>query len=127
MIKREQYLSKIRPFMNQNIVKVLTGIRRCGKSVMLELIKIELIELGFEKSQFLSINLESKMNPFEHSVDGIYDYVKLFVQNQNRKCYLFFDEIQESEELISSLKWYCEDERPFKIICAGSLLGVKLK
>ena len=40
---------------------------------------------------------------------------------------IFFDEIQESEELISSLKWYCEDERPFKIICAGSLLGVKLK
>ena len=39
---------------------------------------------------------------------------------------IFFDEIQESEELISLLKWYCEDKRPFKIICAGSLLGVKL-
>ena len=40
---------------------------------------------------------------------------------------IFFDEIQESEELISALKWFCENERPFKIICAGSLLGVKLK
>ncbi len=40
---------------------------------------------------------------------------------------IFFDEIQESEELISSLKFFSEDERPFKIICAGSLLGVKLK
>ena len=39
---------------------------------------------------------------------------------------IFFDEIQESEELISSLKYFCEDKRPFKIICAGSLLGVKI-
>lgn len=39
---------------------------------------------------------------------------------------IFFDEIQESEELISLLKWYCEDKRTFKIIYAGSLLGVKL-
>ncbi len=40
---------------------------------------------------------------------------------------IFFDEIQESEELISALKWYCEVDKPFKIICAGSLLGVKLR
>ena len=39
---------------------------------------------------------------------------------------IFFDEIQESEELISNLKFFCEDNRPFKIICAGSLLGVKI-
>ena len=40
---------------------------------------------------------------------------------------IFFDEIQESEELISALKFFNENEKPFKIICAGSLLGVKLK
>lgn len=40
---------------------------------------------------------------------------------------IFFDEIQESEELISALKYFNESEEPFKIICAGSLLGVKLK
>ena len=39
---------------------------------------------------------------------------------------IFFDEVQESEEIISSLKYFCEDKRPFKIICAGSLLGVKI-
>lgn len=39
MIKRESYMQKIRPFINSDLVKVLTGIRRCGKSVMLDLIK----------------------------------------------------------------------------------------
>lgn len=43
------------------------------------------------------------------------------------KTIIFFDEIQESEELISNLKWYNECDKPFKLICAGSLLGVKLK
>lgn len=43
MIKRESYMKKIRPFINSDLVKVLTGIRRCGKSVMLDLIKQELL------------------------------------------------------------------------------------
>lgn len=60
MIFREQYMSRIRPFMNQPIIKVLTGIRRSGKSVMLELIQKELIEQGINQEFFISINLESK-------------------------------------------------------------------
>ena len=44
MIKREAYMKKIRPFINSDLVKVLTGIRRCGKSVMLDLIKQELLQ-----------------------------------------------------------------------------------
>lgn len=95
MIKREQYMSKIRPFMNQKIVKVLTGIRRSGKSVMLELIKMELSEQSISQKRFLSVNLESKINPFEITIDGIYHYVTAFVKQANQKCYLFFDEIQE--------------------------------
>lgn len=97
MIKREQYLSKIRPFINQNIIKILTGIRRSGKSVMLELIKEELIQYGVSEKQCLSVNLESRNNPFENTVEGIYDFVKKFVAQENQKCYLFFDEIQELE------------------------------
>lgn len=95
MIKRELYMSKIRPFMNQNIVKVLTGIRRCGKSVMLELIQEELRLQGVSDSQILSVNLESKNNAFVSSVDGIYAYINNFVSTVVGKVYLFFDEIQE--------------------------------
>lgn len=98
MILREKYMSKIRPFINQPIIKVLTGIRRSGKSVMLELIKNELMNHGMDKKYFMSINLESKKNQFENTVDGIYEHVKRFVEKSNQKVYLFFDEIQEIED-----------------------------
>lgn len=97
MIKRELYLSRIRPFINQDIIKVLTGIRRCGKSVMLELIQEELRSRGVTERQILSINLESRRNEFKLSVDGIYDHISSFVSAAGGKVYLFFDEIQELE------------------------------
>lgn len=59
MIRRETYLKKIRPFIGKDLVKVLSGIRRCGKSVMLELIKNELIEMGVSPTQFISFNFEN--------------------------------------------------------------------
>ena len=58
MIKRELYMKRIRPFIGSDLVKVMTGIRRCGKSVMLELIKDELKASGVDSSQFISINFE---------------------------------------------------------------------
>ena len=88
-------MSKIRPFMNQNIIKVLTGIRRCGKSVMLELIMQELVSQGVDPKQFLVINFESKKYEFPNTVDSIYSVVKEFALRSKRKAYLFFDEIQE--------------------------------
>ena len=58
MIKRERYMSRIRPFMGTDLIKVLTGIRRCEKPVMLKLIQQELIESGISSTQFISINFE---------------------------------------------------------------------
>jgi len=97
MIKREMYMSRIRPFMNRDIVKVLTGIRRSGKSVMLELIHEELRLQGVAEVQILSVNLESKKDAYLSSIDGIYDHVRHFVSDSSGKVYLFFDEIQEIE------------------------------
>ena len=51
-------MSRIRPFIGTVLLKVMTGIRRCGKSVMLELIKQELMESGVSPEQFISINLK---------------------------------------------------------------------
>ena len=59
MIRRELYMHRIRPFIGSELIKVITGIRRSGKSVMLELIKNELIESGVNQSQFISINFEN--------------------------------------------------------------------
>ena len=58
MIKRELYMKRIRPFIGSDLIKVMIGIRRCGKSVMLELIKQELVESGVNPTQFISINFE---------------------------------------------------------------------
>ncbi|MCL2809593.1 MAG: AAA family ATPase, partial [Treponema sp.] len=59
MIKRNQYIDKIRSFMDQpELVKIITGIRRSGKSVMLELIQLELITKGISKNNILTYNFE---------------------------------------------------------------------
>ena len=58
MIKRETYMRRIRPFIGSELVKVMTGIRRCGKSVMLELIKEELKNNGIPEANIISINFE---------------------------------------------------------------------
>lgn len=57
MIKRETYLSRIRPFIGNELIKVLTGIRRSGKSVMLSLIQDELVESGVNRGQFIFLIL----------------------------------------------------------------------
>ena len=62
MIIREKYLSKIRPFYDQDLIKVITGIRRCGKSVVLKQIINELKTNGVEEEQIIYLNFE-----FEHS------------------------------------------------------------
>ncbi len=96
MIKRELYMKKIRPFMNQDIIKVLTGIRLCGKSVMLELIKQEFFAQGIQESQCLTANFESKMIAWVGSVDAAYQHITEFAHaNREDKIYLLFDEIQE--------------------------------
>lgn len=95
MIKRELYLSRIRPFINANVVKVLTGIRRSGKSVLLELIQKELLSLGVSDQQILSVNFESRKQTFVTSLEATYEAIEAFASKADRKIYLFFDEIQE--------------------------------
>ena len=57
-IKRERYLAKIRPFYGVDLIKVLTGVRRCGKSILLEQIEEEFIVNGFRKDHIIRINFE---------------------------------------------------------------------
>lgn len=107
MIPREPYMQKIRPFMNTPVVKVFTGIRRCGKSVLLELVQAELRQLGVSDSAILSLNFESAADTRVRSNEAVLEAV-----NEQKKksdvgrLYLFFDEIQELsgwETLVNSL------------------------
>lgn len=95
MIKREIYMQRIRPFMNTDLIKVFTGIRRAGKSVMLELVKNELKEAGINEENFLCINFEQFSNSQFLDVESLYKKITDFQKNTKGKIYLFFDEIQE--------------------------------
>ncbi len=95
MIKRELYMHRIRPFMGTDLIKVMTGIRRCGKSVMLELIKQELTEEGFSPTQFISINFEDMRYSHLQTAQALHDEITKRAAAMEGKVYLFFDEIQE--------------------------------
>ena len=107
MIKREMYMKRIRPFIGTELIKVMTGIRRCGKSVMLELIKEELMESGVSPDQFISINFEDLNYAYLQTAKALHDEITRQATAINGKVYLFFDEIQEVkdwEKCINSLR-----------------------
>lgn len=107
MIKRESYMKKIRPFINSDLVKVLTGIRRCGKSVMLDLIKKELLQQGVTPQQLISYNFENMSFARLCNAQALHDEIINKTQALTGKIYLFFDEIQEVkdwEKRINSLR-----------------------
>ena len=95
MIKREEYMSRIRPFINNELIKVLTGLRRSGKSVMLDLIQQELIEQGVSDTKFLRYNFENMRNAHLCTAEALHQEVSEKVASIDGKTYLFFDEIQE--------------------------------
>ena len=95
VIKRELYMSRIRPFIGSDLIKVMTGIRRCGKSVMLELIKQELMDSGVSPIQFISINFEDMSYSHLQTAESLHDEITKRAAEMQGKVYLFFDEIQE--------------------------------
>ena len=107
MIKRELYMSRIRPFIGGELIKVVTGIRRSGKSVMLELVKQELLESGVGAEHFISINFEDMRNAHLCNAQSLHEEVLRLSSTIQGKVFLFFDEIQEVanwEKCINSLR-----------------------
>ncbi|MGI5968731.1 MAG: ATP-binding protein [Lachnospiraceae bacterium] len=107
MIKRETYMNRIRPFIGNELIKVMTGMRRSGKSVMLELIKEELTESGVSAEQFISINFEDMRYSHLLTANALHAEILERVKGIEEKAYLFFDEIQEVadwEKCINSLR-----------------------
>lgn len=128
-MKRKIYKDLV-DWKNRGMKKALMiiGARQVGKTYIIE----EFCKNEFEN--YVSINLLDHpeiTELYKQNISSEEKYIRLCANlniNPNlENTIIFFDEIQESEELISALKWYCESEKPFKVICAGSLLGVKLK
>ena len=121
MTKRELYIEKIKPFIDKDIIKVLTGIRRSGKSVMLKLIMEELKQNGIDEKQFININFENLINRELITSDKLHKYILKKVSEIKKKCYIFLDEIQEVkdwEKCINSLR--VNEEYNFDIYITGS-------
>lgn len=98
MIKRELYMSRIRPFIGGELIKVMTGMRRSGKSVMLELIQHELLVSGVKPEQFISINFEDLRYTHLLTAKTLHDEIIRRTEDIDGKVYLFFDEIQEVKD-----------------------------
>lgn len=107
MIERERYMQRIRPFIDKDVAKVLTGLRRAGKSVMLELIKDELIKNGVNEDRFISLNFESLANEKYCTAKALYEELCKRMSDIKDKAYIFLDEIQEVadwEKCINSMR-----------------------
>ena len=105
MLLREDYLSKIREFYDLDIIKILIGIRRCGKSVLLKQI-IDEIKNTVDDSHIIYINFEDVTYAYIKSYLDLNDYVNEKIVD-DKKYYLFFDEIQmvdDWEKAINSFK-----------------------
>ncbi|MEI3356701.1 MAG: DUF4143 domain-containing protein [Clostridia bacterium] len=110
-----------------NIPLMIIGARQIGKTYIIQ----EFCKNEFEN--YIYINLLDNpqiVDLFEQTIPTEEKFTKIqWILNKNidlEKTIIFFDEIQLSEKLISNLKYFCESDKPFKIICAGSLLGVKI-
>ena len=107
MLIREKYLSKIRGFYHtESLIKIIYGMRRSGKSVILNQIMDEIIKSGVDKANVIYINFESLKYDFIKNAKDLYNYVESLKIN-NDKYYVFLDEIQKVEEFekgINSLR-----------------------
>lgn len=105
MVKRELYLNRLRQLKDQNLIKVITGIRRCGKSTLLYAFKSELINDGVAPENIVYLNFEERENLHLTNWTTLYDEIIKKV-NPNERYYIFLDEVQlvlNFEKLVNSL------------------------
>lgn len=121
MLKRDEYIKQIVPFIDKDVIKVLTGIRRSGKSVMLKLLMEELKNRGINENQFIYINFENLKYRNLKNYERLYDFILNKIDDKYKSYYIFLDEIQEVEEwerCVNSLR--VDEDFNFDIYITGS-------
>lgn len=96
MIKRENYLNELKSFKDKDLIKVVTGIRRCGKSTLFDLYMDYLFSIGIDKEQIIHINFEDGDYEFITNYKELYEYVKSKLV-PDKMNYVFLDEVQNIE------------------------------
>ena len=105
ILKRQEYINRIRPFFDSEIIKVITGIRRSGKSKLLDMIIEEIRDKGIDDSHIIKINFDDMEYDYLNNAKSLDNYIKEQITDK-KKYYIFLDEIQnvnEFEKAIESL------------------------
>ena len=102
MIIRERYMDQLRDFIDTPVIKVLTGMRRSGKSALLELLKEELFSRNIPATNIISINLESLRYESLREYHALYQELLQQTRQTTGKVYILLDEIQEVSDWESS-------------------------
>lgn len=97
MIKRNTYLEKLKSFKDKKLIKVITGIRRCGKSTLLKIFQDYLLQNNIEENQIISINFENPDYEDLKDYKSLYKYIEKKLV-PNKKNYVFLDEIQNVKD-----------------------------
>ena len=114
---REKYIKKIRPFYDSDIIKILTGIRRCGKSCIMKAIINELIESGVSEDKIIYIPLDKRGFKYIHTPEQLEEKIEEMISGEEF-YYLFIDEIQNVNGFESIIHAYAEEG--FSIFLTGS-------
>ncbi len=114
---REKYLKKIRPFYHSDIIKVITGIRRCGKSFLLKAIMNELLSLGTTEEQIIYIPLDTRKYKNIKTPEDLESKIESMLSNEESN-YIFIDEVQNVPGFESVIHAYAEEG--FSIFLTGS-------
>ncbi len=104
MIARENYLETLKNFKDKNLIKVITGIRRCGKSTLFSLFGDYLKEIGIDESQIISINLEDGDCRNITNSDLLYEFINEKL-NSDKMNYVFIDEVQQVPNFQQAVDW----------------------
>jgi len=104
--ERKSYLDKLHAYKDKDLIKVVTGLRRSGKSTLLEMYRQELIKSGIKAKQIVSLNFEEmELRRFLNDIDTLYEHI-IKELDLSKPCYVFLDEVQnvkEFERLVDGL------------------------
>ena len=105
MINRKEYIDSLIHFKDKNLIKVVTGIRRCGKSTLFELFQDYLLENGIDRTQIIQINLEDGDYRNIRTSEALYNYIneKIITDKIN---YVFLDKVQQVENFQEAVDWF---------------------
>lgn len=109
MKNRELYLKKLLEHKDSDLIKIITGVRRCGKSSLLILFKDYLLKKGVNKNKIIEINFESLEYSEITNYKALYDYIKNKITSKKDKYYILLDEIQEVAEWEKALRSFRVD------------------